>query len=459
VNVAQHRDFLASHYAIVGGVSRVFNFSFSAALFFLIFSTSYSFPQVDTKVFSMDTLISYVDELQGYQALVPVMKSALFTVLLWRGHFPITLHVPTLSPRPVNLEQPSRSLLRRLFKPVTLKLPLHSIVAFLVGILLAEDYNLFPSFLLFGIAWVLLGTMEYQNSHPSPWRKKRTYLEHLQVLVFNRQFTDTIGSYENNDEIEKYKEEEARRKLTHEDEAAKEAMKAQRDAKERKAEEKVAIVSEKQRFGISLNIMQPILSPVQQNLGRVIVYLRIAKSFVTWEQSRASFWLVNTCVLAGILLVGIPWDFLIHWAFRIAVWIFLGPWMKLVGILFVKGRTREELREAEKERLHMRYQRLVEARRSRQIKREDALKLRSMKRYMFGSWVVGVPRFNENRYYDYPLYPSHASPHVDSSNPKSSANFKGQHLELNMIPEREQKTVDENSSLASSATKDYGSTK
>jgi hypothetical protein len=187
----------------------------------------------------MDTLTSYVDELQGCQALVHVMKSAVFTVLLWRGHFPITLHVSTLCPRPVNLEQPSQSLLQRLFKPVTLKLPLHSIVAFLVGILLAEDYNLFPSFLLFGIAWVLLGTMEYQNSHPSPWRKKRTYLEHLQVLVFNRQFTDTI-----------------------------------------------------------------------------------------------------------------------------------------------------------------------------------------------------VPRFNENRYYDYPLYPSHASPHVDSSDPKISANFKGQHLELNMIPER-----------------------
>jgi hypothetical protein len=167
----------------------------------------------------------------------------------------------------------------------------------------------------------------------------------MQVLVFNRQFTDTIGPYENNDEIEKYKEKEARRKLKHEEEAAKEAMRAQHDAKEQKAEEEVAIVSEKQQFGISLNIMQPILSPVQQNLGRTIVHLWIAKRLVTWEQSRASFWLVNTCVLAGILLVGIPWDFLIHWAFRIAVWIFLGPWMKLVDILFVKGRTREELRE------------------------------------------------------------------------------------------------------------------
>jgi hypothetical protein len=41
----------------------------------------------------------------------------------------------------------------------------------------------------------------------------------------------------------------------------------------------------------------------------------------------------------------------------------------------------------------------------------------------------------------------------------SSSTTSTQHLELNMIPEREQKTPDENSSLASSATKDYGSTK
>jgi COP9 signalosome complex subunit 2 len=41
----------------------------------------------------------------------------------------------------------------------------------------------------------------------------------------------------------------------------------------------------------------------------------------------------------------------------------------------------------------------------------------------------------------------------------SSSTTSTQHLELNMIPEREQKSPDENSSLASSATKDYGSTK
>jgi hypothetical protein len=74
VNVARHRDFLASHYAIVGGVSRVFIFHSPQGFSFSYFSTSYSFPQVDTKVFSMDTLTSYVDELQGYQAIVHVMK-------------------------------------------------------------------------------------------------------------------------------------------------------------------------------------------------------------------------------------------------------------------------------------------------------------------------------------------------------------------------------------------------
>ena len=113
----------------------------------------------------------------------------------------------------------------------------------------------------------------------------------------------------------------------------------------------------------------------------------------TWEQSRETFWIVNLSFIAGILLVGIPWDFLIHRAFRIVVWTFLGPWMKLVDIFYVKGRTREEMKEEAKKKLRMRYQQLVEARRSRQIKREASLKLKSMKRYMYGDYIVGVPRF------------------------------------------------------------------
>ena len=418
--------------------------------------------QTDTKIFDMDTLTSLVGELQGYQDLLPVLRSAAFTVLLWRGHLPVTLQVPAIPPRPAVPTQPSQSLLRRMFKPWTIKLPIHSMIAFIGGILLAEDYSLLPSFLLFGIAWMLLATMAYQNSHPSPWRKKRTYWEHWQVLLFNKTFTDTIHPDEKKDEVEKYIADEVQRKIELEEEAAEEAARAEEMAKEDGTEEaEVNIETEKKKmFGISTNLLEPILSPAQKHLEMVVVVLRVVKSYVTWEESRANFWIVNASIVAGLLLVGIPWGWLIRWAFRIIVWTFLGPWMKLVDIFVVKGRTREEARKAAKERLRLRYQQLVEARRSRQVKREDALELKSMKRYMFGNYVVRVPRFHEFRYYDWALYPSHASPHVRTASPKITASFKGQHLEVRMIPDREasrKKRADETSSLARGGAEDYGS--
>jgi len=411
----------------------------------------------------MDTLTSFVDELQEYlAAVVPVIKSGVFTVLLWHGHLPVTLYVPSIPPRPAESEH--RGLLRRLFKPVTIKLPVHSAIAFVGGILLVEDYNLFPSFLLFGIAWGLLGTMEYQNSHPSPWRKKRTYLEHLQVLLFNRTFTDTIVPNEKKDEVERFIAEEAEREKERAEEAAKKAELAEKVAKEQGSEEAVVSIetAKKTGFGLSINLLEPILSPAQQHLETFIAIVRIVKSFVTWEESRSNFWIVNICFVAGLLLVGIPWGWLVRWALRIVVWTFLGPWMKLVDIFVVKGRSREEMKKVAKERLRMRYQQLVEARRGRQKKREDALKLASMKRYMFGNYIVGVPRFKQYRYYDWALYPSDASPHMETTAPKITASFLGQHLEGHMIPDRvtsEESPADETSSLVSEGAKTkYGST-
>jgi len=415
----------------------------------------------------MDTLTSFVDELQEYKAVFPLIRSAVFTVVLWRGHLPVTLYIPSIPPRPAESEQ--RGLLRHLFKPVTIKLPVHSAIAFFGGILLAEDYSLFPSFLLFGIAWGLLGTMEYQNSHPSPWRKKRTYLEHLQVLLFNRTFTDTIFPDEKKDEVDRFTAEAAEREKERAEEAAKEAELAEKLAKEQESEEaEVSIETERKTglgrvgVGLSINLLEPILSPVQKNLETFVTIMRIVKSFVTWEESRSNFWIVNICFVAGLLLVGIPWGWLVRWAFRIVVWTFLGPWMKLFDIFVVKGRTREEMKKVAKERLRMRYQQLVEARRGRQKKREDALKLASMKRYLFGNYIVNVPRFKQYRYYDWALSPSEASPHVETTAPKITASFRGQHLEGHMIPDRvtsEESPADETSSLVSEGAKTkYGST-
>lgn len=434
INVSEKRDWLASRYAIIGEVSYDVGFGISLCTFLVCSVILVLLFQCDTKDFSMDTLASYVEELQGYAAIVSVLKSALFTVLLWRGHLPITFPVPSIPPRPSDPNQPSESLARRLFKNVTVKLPVHSMVLFVSGILLVKDPNLLPSMLFFGLAWILLATMEHENNHPSPWRKKRDYLEHLQVLLFNREFTDSIDPDERKDEVEKCIAEDSEREKEEKEEAIREAAIAKENAQGEEAA--VEIETEKKGlFGMSINPLQPILYPLQQNLGVVVRYLRIVSSFFTGEESRFNFWIINVCIVLGVFCVGIPWGWLVHWAFRIAVWTFLGPWMKLVDIFFVKGRSREEAKKAAKERLRIRRQQMLEARRSRQMQREDALKLKSFKRYMYGSYVVSVPRFKEYRFLDRPLYPSHASPHEEMSHPKITASFDGQHLEGHIIPE------------------------
>jgi hypothetical protein len=390
----------------------------------------------------MDTLTSYIEELQEYESLQYVVKEAAFTILLWRGHFPVTFWIPAVPWRPADPEHPKR-FLRRLVKPVKTKLPLHSVIAFVGGIFLAENYNFFPSFLLFGIAWALIASMEYQLRNPSPWNRKRTFGELWQVLLFNRSFIDTIDPNEQKEEVEKFLADEAALAAERKEEAKKAQEKAEKEAAEleqelaQEAKENEALETEKRGWGVSVQPLKPFLYPLQQHLGLAVVVVRVVRSIVTWEESHVAFWLTNACLASGLLLIAVPWDFFIHWAFRITVWVFLGPWMKLVDVFFVKGRTRELLKKEEEEKLRMKYQELVEARRWRQIRREDAKKLKQMKRYMFGKYLVSVPRFKEARWLDKPLYSSHASPYAGTSEPHISSTFFGQHLEGDMIPERE----------------------
>ena len=417
----------------------------------------------------MDTLTSYIDELQGYESLLYVFKEAAFTVLLWRGHFPVTFWVPSIPLEPVDPDHPKR-FLRRLFKPVVYKLAIHSFVAFIGGIILAEDYNFFPSYLLLMIGWILLASNEYQNQNPSPWKRKRSYWELWQVLLFNRSATDTIDPDQNKEEVLKYlqdkqklAEERAAEAKKKQEAAEKEAAELQQELAEEAAQEE-DLETKKTGWGVSVQPLKPFLYPLQQNLGKVVVAVRIARSIVTWEECHAAFWMTNACFLAGLLLLGVPWDWLIHWTFRIIVWVFLGPWMKLVDIFLVKGRTREEMKKKAQERLRLKYQEIVEARRFRQINREDAKKLKYMKRYMFGKYLISVPRFKEARWIDKPLLQSHASPHVSTLPEHVSASFFGQHLEGCMIPDREanQKAKEESETSAllnaDEDTPKYGST-
>ena len=135
------------------------------------------------KALSVSCITGYAKELQGYLEILDYITDALVVVLLWRGHFPVRLCVPFT-------------------RPVTFKLPLHSVVAFVWATILAYDFEKFFSFFFFLIGWVFLATLEFKRNHPSFWRQPRSYSELLMILIFSKSFIrpQTVESNENIEE-------------------------------------------------------------------------------------------------------------------------------------------------------------------------------------------------------------------------------------------------------------------
>jgi hypothetical protein len=164
----------------------------------------------------MDLLAEYVEELKETGlALVRILKNAAFLVVFWRGHHPLRLRVFRRPPLPASNEI---SLWNRFTRTTTVLLPLHSVVAFVAAVFLVEDYNLFPSFLLFAIAWLFLAMSGHVRDHPSPWRHPRSFADLGRALVSNTSPVKTIEPNQNLQELQKYQaqKDEAKKRLKEE---------------------------------------------------------------------------------------------------------------------------------------------------------------------------------------------------------------------------------------------------
>jgi hypothetical protein len=113
------------------------------------------------------------------------LKDAGTSVLLWRG----TSHVQ--------------------IKGKTVKLPIHSMTAFVLSVLLVERPQFFPSFFLFSLAWLLLATMEYRRQLPDVWSRCKSYRELAECLFFGESQSgpDSIEAYANDDAARAFLEE------------------------------------------------------------------------------------------------------------------------------------------------------------------------------------------------------------------------------------------------------------
>lgn len=419
-------------------------------------------------VLSLNAISSYVQELQTYLGVAFYLQPAVATVLLWRGHYPVSFRVPWPNHR--NARE-TGGLLDRWTRIVTIKLPIHSMVSFGWGIALARDLELLPAFIVFAVGWFLLATMELARNRPSPLYTPRSYLGLMRVLIFNSSpVPETIAPNQDRKEIEAYVAKRAemiraREEIIKTIQLEQKKYEAYIEAETSKLEEDVDIMS-KAKGGISSITLAPfkgLLLPLQHLLHHICVILRVTNSVVVWRDSYLSFWIVTSCFAAAFTLVWIPWAFLIGWSFKIMIWVLLGPWMKLLDIFYFQRIQSEK--EKKKEdlalRFNERYAMLVGESLFRKIRKETALKMRDMKKYMFGQvsyhsreslrrlcsltpspnriqYLMRVPVYKEERFFDDPLPCSFAEPFDVSEfgDIKILDRKFGQFLQGEMIPHR-----------------------
>lgn len=309
INVASKRDFMVASFVIKGKVSEVQD---SCPTTKYHDSTSFLyFVQYNVNVFNMDLFADYVEQLKGTGlALVPILKDAAYSVVFWRGHYPLRLPVPRFPPLPVT---DNASLYSRYTKVITILLPLNSATAFIGGIVLVENYNFLPSFLLFSVAWLFLALSGSISHNPSPWRRQRTFPELMRVLITNSSPVQTIEPNQNIDEIKKYlakqaasdaKVEEETKIMMEEEEKAQESV-GDLDAVKENA--KVEMETRTETLGISTNPMEYILWPMQENLRRACQCVYVARSFVIWAECYYAYWIVVGCVVLGLTVLFVPW--------------------------------------------------------------------------------------------------------------------------------------------------------
>jgi hypothetical protein len=364
----------------------------------------------------MGAIVAYKHELMGYLDIFFYISQSLMTVIFWRGHFDIgggTL------------------------------MPIHSIIAFLMAIFVVENFNLIPSFGLFSIAWLLLATNEHRQRNPSPWHVTMTFRQMWHAVIADTAPPIAIADHENEAAVRKYEEaNKARRKedLKKAKEAADNARKLGTFLANESDAANEVVVADLSTCAGRLNLFPltaKVLLPVQRLLGQICKALRIVSSIVMWDESIYAFMLVNACLALGIIFLFVPWSFFIRWTVRIAVWLLLGPWMKLVDIYYVRELVEGQSSEAEafKRLAEIKTQQIAMAREAIMRQKEEIVKTRAIKTYMFGRYITRVPKFKEYRFPDVPRHESTATPLKPKPSPVII--FKkshGQKLVGDMIP-------------------------
>eukprot|EP00977_Amphora_coffeiformis_P018079 scaffold6161_cov158-Amphora_coffeaeformis.AAC.2 len=381
----------------------------------------------DEASFSLGALTKYIAELQGYEELTPYFADAALNLLLWRGSYSFKM----------------------CGKPVSV--PLHSMTAFAWGILVAWDFNFFPAFLVFAIGWGFLAMNQHERQNPSPWHMPRDYWSICYNFLLEKKMSVSIEVNQHKEAFDKFTEETEKRKAAFEEERKLMKVHSMELQEELSGDIKTAgsnemdIQTKKENlvsgFVDNLNLLKPILYPAQLELAKVVRITRICVSVVRWDEPYLAWWITTTSFLMSFLMIWIPWSFIIRWILRVAVFVFLGPWMAIYDRCFLrrKNQSPEQRAEEIKEKVKAKYLNVTATASSNRTRMERAMKLKSLKKYLYGKYLVNVPHFCVDGIPTNPLFDSSARPfeNEESVTMKIVDRKYGQNLTGDMIPTRE----------------------
>jgi len=286
-------------------------------------------------------------------------------------------------------------------KVYSFNIPLHSFFFFVSVITLVEYPHLIVSFLLIGVAWVMLASLTIRRQHPSPWHSRSCppfwqFLSNLLQGSRERKLSviePPIEPYEGNEAVQEYDLKQKRR-LEEDRKVAEKRVDLQQKVNA-VGDTKISTPTSSSSgiINIQLNLLNS-LGRYQGMVGGVFKSLRFIKMIVTWDESVLSFWITLLFLITGIVSLLLPWRFILAWTARSIAWGLFGPHMKLVDQYF------NNCKHSDKMQMMKRFD---EKSQKARLRHEEAIKTKDLKSLAFGKFCTLVPSYNLACQYDRPL--------------------------------------------------------
>ncbi len=359
---------------------------------------------MDMDEVTIDTLKLYLRELLSYRKNLCYVLDVFFEIFLWRGRL-------------------------KYGKGRSVWFPLHSVVLFAGSLLLIERPDLVIPIYLYGISWILLSINYHLSRHPSPWKQvKKSEEVNMMALSgrshFNPVTIEPNQGVEEDDKLEQLDAMKTERMMKLITVLFRFALKVHRIYSKTNLSsfDMTTDTASKIDFRIIKRFVANRLTYLHTAVKSLCQTSRLIRNFINWESYATDVVTTNCFMLATLWLI-FPFNTLVLWIIRLLALVFLGPWMKLVDILWVHSwyETKDELLDRI-ERGDCRkpcvpdfdsmlesdfFRKMVH---SGRIVAETALKEKEMREKLFGPYSEAVPHYDNSRFPSVPLPQSSATP-------------------------------------------------